>query len=156
MVHVIIMYLHSGKQRLWREEGASGPACWRQAGLGTPFLLAWLASERVLPSEATDAPIPLGIAHQTPSPTYWLTPHSSPGPGYAQGDTHSSFGPILPSCLSGVHVQNTNQERVNEHENAHGVPVRTIRNNFHRALYRGRLAPASGHCRHLLCGHQRP
>ena len=68
MVYAIIVYLHSGKQRLWRGKGVSGPACWRQAGLSAPFLLGWLAGERVLQSEQTNARSPLGSAHKARSP----------------------------------------------------------------------------------------
>jgi hypothetical protein len=49
MVCAIIVYLHGGKQRPWRGKGASGPAWWRQAGVGAPFLLGRLAGERVCP-----------------------------------------------------------------------------------------------------------
>jgi hypothetical protein len=68
MVYAIIGYRHSGKQRLWRGKGASGPAGWCQAGLGVPFLLRWLASERVLQSEEINARGPLGSAHNARPP----------------------------------------------------------------------------------------
>ena len=68
MVYAIIGYRHSGKQRLWRGKGASGPAYWRQAGWGVPFLLGWLTSERVLQSEAINARSPLGSAHDARPP----------------------------------------------------------------------------------------
>jgi parallel beta-helix repeat protein len=82
MVYAIIMYLHSGKQRLWREKGASGSACWRQAGLGALFLLGWLAGERALQPEETNIRGPLGSAHEARSPPKrWLTLKGSPGLG---------------------------------------------------------------------------
>lgn len=69
MVCAIIGYLHSGKQRLWRGKGASGPACWRQAGLGVPFLLGWLASEPALrQSEDINPRGPLSSAHDARPP----------------------------------------------------------------------------------------
>ena len=68
MVYAITSYFHSGKQRLWRGKGASGSACWCQAGLGALFLLGWLASERVLQSEETDVRGPLGSAQKARPP----------------------------------------------------------------------------------------
>jgi hypothetical protein len=68
MVYVMTGYFHSARQWLWREDGASRPACCRQAGLGAPFLLAWPASEYVLQSEATDTRIPVDIAHEARPP----------------------------------------------------------------------------------------
>ena len=38
MVYAIIVYFHSGIQRLWFGKGAPSPACWHQAGWGAPFL----------------------------------------------------------------------------------------------------------------------
>src|SRR4029450_4582827 len=82
MVYAIIVYLHSGKQRLWREKGASGSACWRQAGLGALFLLGWLAGERRLQPEAPTIRGPRGSAHEARSPPKrWLTLKGSPGLG---------------------------------------------------------------------------
>ena len=79
IVYAIIEYLHSGQQRLWRGEGASGPACWRQAGLDALFLLGWLVSERVLQSEAINARSPLDSTHDARSPPSALAdfPHLS-------------------------------------------------------------------------------
>jgi hypothetical protein len=91
MVCVIIVYLHSGRQWLWLEEGAPGPACWRQAGLDVPFLLGWPVGKRILKSEETDGRIPSGIAHGARHLKCWLTPNSSPGTGYIQGDYPCSF-----------------------------------------------------------------
>ena len=68
IVYAIIEYLRSGQQRLWRGKGASGPACWRQAGLGVPFLLGWLVSEHILQSEAINARGPLDSTHDARSP----------------------------------------------------------------------------------------
>jgi hypothetical protein len=68
MVYAIIVYLHGGKQRAWRGTGASGLAWWRQAGVGAPFLLGWLAGECVLQSEETNTRSPLGGAHNARSP----------------------------------------------------------------------------------------
>jgi hypothetical protein len=68
MVYAIIVYLHGGKQRLWRGKGVSGPPCWCQAGLDAPFLLGWLTGERVLRSEETTTRSPLGGAHAARSP----------------------------------------------------------------------------------------
>src|SRR5262245_35587887 len=82
MVYVIIVYFHSGTQRLWLGRGISGLACGRQARLGVPFLLGWPAGERVLPSR-----IARSSAHDARPPTCWLTPNSSPGTRYIQGTT---------------------------------------------------------------------
>jgi hypothetical protein len=68
MVYAIIGYLHNGKQRLWRGRGISRAACWCQAGLGVPFLLGWLASERVLQSEKINTRDPLDSAHNARPP----------------------------------------------------------------------------------------
>ena len=91
MVYVITGYLHSGKQRLWLGRGTSGPACWRQAGLGVPFLLGWPTGKRVLQSEETTGRVPRTIAHHTRYSKYWLTPNSSLGTRYVQGDYHCPF-----------------------------------------------------------------
>ena len=90
MVCVIIVYLHSGRQWLWLEEGAPGPACWRQAGLGAPFLLGWPAGDRILQSEETNTRTPKGSAHDARHSKRCLTPNSSPGTGYVQRDYHCS------------------------------------------------------------------
>lgn len=91
MVYVIIVYLHSGRQWLWLGKGAPRPACWRQAGSSAPFLLGWPAGEYVLRSEETNARIPQGSAHDARHSKRCLTPNSSPGTGYVQGDYHCSF-----------------------------------------------------------------
>src|SRR5215510_2666506 len=86
MVHMIIVYLYSGTQRLWLGKGAPSLACWRQARLAVPFLLGWPAGERVLPSRIARSSAP-DACH----PTRWLTPHSSSGTRYVQGDYPCAF-----------------------------------------------------------------
>src|SRR6266545_3101011 len=39
MVCLIIVCLHSGRQRLWLGEGARRPACWHQPGLRALFFV---------------------------------------------------------------------------------------------------------------------
>ncbi len=86
IVYAIIVYLHSGTQRLWLGKGASSLACWRQARLDAPFLLGWPAGERVLQSR-----IARGSVHDAPHPTSWLTPNGSLDTAYVQGDYPPAF-----------------------------------------------------------------
>jgi len=90
MVYAIIVYLHSGKQRLWRGKDVSEPVCWCQAGLGASFLLGWLASKRILQSEETNARCPLSSVHDArapPSTGFSTVSESWVGPG----DFHGSY-----------------------------------------------------------------
>jgi hypothetical protein len=68
MVYAIVVYLHSGKQRLWLGKGAPEPACWRQAGLGTPFLLEWPAGKPALQPGNTPAHTPIDVVHDARPP----------------------------------------------------------------------------------------
>ena len=105
MVYAIVAYLHSGRQRLWLVKGASGPACWCQAGLGAPFLLGWPTGKRVLQSKETNDRIPRNIAPHACPPRRWLTPNSSPGTGYVQGDYHCSFVHSTVMFVQRTHVE---------------------------------------------------
>ena len=97
MVSVIIVYLHSGRQRLWLEKARPDSLAGVRRGWARLFLLGWLAGKRVLQSEETNGHIPGGIAHDARHPKCWLTHNSSPGIEYVQGDSWFPY-------LHAVHV----------------------------------------------------
>ena len=103
MVYVVVGYCYSGKPQLWLGKGASEPACWRQAGLGAPFLLGWPTGKHVLQSEETNASILISITHDARHSKWWLTPTALRVLGMSRGNTMAPLSMPL-SCLHSVHM----------------------------------------------------